>query len=120
MKKCIFKSKEMFQFLDYSISHGKLLLRATVIDRKEEKHHNIDIVFVATYFFQTVTYFVGLKILLGDKDAIILMPDGNEICLKAKEHYILVSNKKKYYIGAMAVNITENILDSNQTSLKKY
>jgi hypothetical protein len=119
MDNCILKSDEIFNFFDFSISHKKLLLRATVINREKETFFNIDIIFMSTYFIQAITHFIGLEIYLGEADKTISITDGDEIFLKAKEYYILISEEKKYYLGARAIGISENNLDTNISSLKK-
>ncbi len=117
MKNPILNSDEIFQLLDYSLSHRKLIIRATVIDYETEDFYNIDITFISTDYIQVTTVLEGVEIYLGENNTSITLANNEEINLKANEHFVLISNKTTYFIGAKSIEITKNTLNPLVSSI---
>lgn len=123
MKILIFKSDEAFSFMDFSISHKKLLLRATVVDLIKGRFYNIDILFGGTTFIQTPTTFLGLEIYLGSTEEIIHSSSDQINVIRTKyeyyKNYVLVTENKRFHIVASDIQIYENSLNPNISSINK-
>jgi hypothetical protein len=115
----IYSSKEYFSLLDYSISHGILLIRSTEI--KKTHHINTDICFSATFYIEFPTELKGLTIELGTaKDCEYLknvLPKSNTDPMHVGSVYIIISEGKRYFIGARAISITQNSYHPLETSI---
>lgn len=115
MKNEIFKSDRYFTVFDYSVSHGRLILRS---DKRKGYKKNIDIVFFDTNFMQLFTMLYGVTIRLIDKNNVV---NYNKVVkyLSHKENNLfeLESDGEKYFIAASFVKVFENKLEFNETGL---
>lgn len=67
MENPILKSNEIFQLMDYSLSHKKLMIRATVINYETEDFYNIDITFISTDYIQIITILGSMLNSVGNR-----------------------------------------------------
>ena len=100
--------KNEFRVIDYSISHGQLLLRS---EKCKERKYNIDILFklVDTMLLQTT--FKGLKISICDSEEKknYLKEEYNfKIDNNYKIFELIDSTNKTFYINAMAMGVYHN------------
>ncbi|MGJ1323038.1 hypothetical protein ACR780_10125 [Sphingobacterium faecium] len=115
MNKEIFNSKKSFVVFDYFISHGQLLIRSKKSDNQK---YNIDIIFFNTSFLQLFTFINGITIKIVNKsnfskyDSVVKYLEYDNSNL-----FEITSSNEKYYIAASFVQIFENELEFNETSL---
>lgn len=115
MDQNIFNSDRYFIVLDVVFSHGQLLLRS----QKNDKHSsNIDIIFFDTTYIQLFTMLYGVSLKVIDKIETVPYPKVKEFLNRPNKNlFEIQSGEDKYYIAASFVQIYENKLAFNQTSL---
>ncbi|MGB4775789.1 MAG: hypothetical protein WBP45_11495 [Daejeonella sp.] len=115
MYKEIFKSERYFTVFDYFISHGQLLIRSK---KDDEQKFNIDIIFFDTTFLQLFTMLNSLTIRVICKDDFSKYNSVKKyFSYENSNLFELESGDEKYYIAASFVQVFENDLEFNETSL---
>ena len=115
MSKEIFSSNRYFTVYDYTVSHGKLLIRS---DKRKGYDVNIDIIFFDTQFMQIFTMLEGLTIRLLDETSMIDYETvAKYLNYESSNLFELESKHEKYYIAASFVRVFENRLEFHESSL---
>lgn len=115
MSQHIFTSDRYFTTFDVYSSHGQLLLRS---QKNESQTFNIDIIFFGTTYIQLFSRLNGLSIKKMSKKKIIKYKlVRKELSYENNHLFEIESANEKYYISASFVQIFENTLDFNETSL---
>jgi hypothetical protein len=110
----------VFELLDYSLSHSILLYRK--MEWIDDAHFNTDIFFSSTYYIEAPTKLYNLTIKQGSKKDCDYISDkiGKShyvIPISPESVYVIISRRKKYYIGAILLTVTKNNYKEGETSI---
>jgi hypothetical protein len=108
-----------FNIIDYSLTHNILLLRTYQI--VEESIINTDLKFKSVFYIEIPSYFDGLYVENGtpeDCEYVLNRCDPEFVSTLKSEHvFVLITNRKKYFIGARLLVVENNNLGIGETSI---
>ena len=108
----IYQSDVHFSIYDYKVSHHQLLLRG------ECEKHNIDIIFFGVFSICIEPSYKNIKIRIANFEDIENMAiDSSSSKYRSEKFYIIESQDKTGYIGALELGIYENNLNFDESSL---
>lgn len=101
--------------MDYSLNHHVLLLRNSKV--VGETFHNVDILFLGTYYVEIATKLEDLIIDQGTEQDLEYVRSRSSTQGPYTKVFVIHSKGAKYYIGAGQIEIQENNLDISETSI---
>ena len=107
-----FKSERTFRVWDWCVSHSQLLLRSAR-NQNDPDDSNLDLVFAGVFYMELPNIIRGVEIvqpLPGDDAGRVQAPDGGQ-------YYVLVTEKRRFIVGAVSLQIMENKLAFLESSL---
>lgn len=101
-------SNRIFQFWEYKVSHGSLLIRSPM---KEEQQYNIDIKFFGVLYLSIPRHFKGITIVDANRKEEILIKKQIGQELNNSKIFVLESQNSRYLVVASQMKIDKNELD---------
>ncbi|WP_293308484.1 hypothetical protein [Pedobacter sp. UBA5917] len=109
-----------FQLIDYSPTHGQLLIRCL---KNKQRDYNIDIIFKGVLHILIPVVFNGIEIAaaeINEDNGYLVANYGFKISGDYRIFSITDTKSKIYYLNAMCFGVYHNKLDSLETSIGRY
>ena len=110
-----FESSRVFRIWDWSISHSRLLLRSPR-DERNPTDVNIDMTFFGVTYVEIPDTLRGVKV-ASPREEDDQRLRGRADLGKNGQYFVLESAGRRYYVGAVQLEVTENRLATMQSSL---
>ncbi|MEZ4887458.1 MAG: hypothetical protein R3E32_22185 [Chitinophagales bacterium] len=115
-----FNCKYVFQVIDFSATHGQLLLRSL---KTRERGYNIDIILKGVSHIILPTEFRGIEIsILTNEEKIKFLQNEFDFNIDYDNRIFLIKDtqKKEYFINTFCFGLYHNELDILETSIGRY
>jgi|SRR5579859_2904423 len=115
-----FASARHFRVWDFHVSHSHLLIRSAR-NEDDSSSENLDLIFKGVFYLEIADMFNGLELAHPtDTELHHLETRCGVIQTDTERFYALISNNRRYYIGAIALTVDRNTLPWNESNSHWY